>query len=33
MDTQTDIIKIKNKGNGSKDTMVLEDKGVIMCMN
>lgn len=33
MDTQTDIIKIKNKGNGSKDTMVLEDKGVIMCAN
>ena len=33
MDTQTDIIKIKNKGNGSKDTMVREDKGVKMCVN
>lgn len=32
MDTQTDIIKIKNKGNGRKDTMVLEDR-VIMCVN
>lgn len=33
MDTQTDIIKIKNKGNGSKDTVVQEDKGVTMCVN
>lgn len=33
MQAQADIIKIKNKGNGSKDTVAPEDKRVLMCAN